>query len=92
MWADPVDDPQAMRVAFSENKERDCSVKFGLKPVKQLLKKSNFLSIIRAHQPQAEGFKMHRWGVGLPLGHHGVQRTELLRDLRQQGGGDPDRE
>jgi serine/threonine-protein phosphatase 2B catalytic subunit len=49
LWADPVEDHQAMRVGFQENKERDCSVKFGLKPVKQLLKKNNFLSIIRGH-------------------------------------------
>jgi serine/threonine-protein phosphatase 2B catalytic subunit len=51
-----------MKVNFSENKERECSVKFGLKPVKALLKKNNFLSIIRAHQVQLEGYKMHRWG------------------------------
>jgi len=49
LWADPVDDNQAMKVNFSENKERECSVKFGLKPIKNLLKKNNFLSIIRAH-------------------------------------------
>lgn len=50
LWADPVDENLAMKVNFSENKERECSVKFGLKPVKTLLKKNNFLSIIRAHQ------------------------------------------
>lgn len=49
LWADPVDDPMAMKVNFADNKERECSVKFGLKPVKQILKKNNFLSIIRAH-------------------------------------------
>lgn len=49
LWADPVDDSQAMKVNFGENKERECSVKFGLKPVKSLLKKNNFLSVIRAH-------------------------------------------
>lgn len=37
LWSDPVDDSQAMRVNFSENKERECSVKYGLKPVKALL-------------------------------------------------------
>ena len=49
LWADPCDDAQAMKLNFGENKERECSVKFGLKPVKALLKKNNFLSIIRAH-------------------------------------------
>jgi serine/threonine-protein phosphatase 2B catalytic subunit len=49
LWADPVDDAQAMKTNFGDNKERECSVKFGLKPVKALLKKNNFLSVIRAH-------------------------------------------
>jgi serine/threonine-protein phosphatase 2B catalytic subunit len=49
LWSDPVEDHNAMKVNFVENKERECSVKFGLKPVKSLLKKNNFLSIIRAH-------------------------------------------
>lgn len=62
LWADPVDEGLAMKTNFSENKERECSVKFGLKPVKNILKKNNFLSIIRAHQVQIDGYKMHRWG------------------------------
>lgn len=49
LWADPVDDNQAMKINFADNKERECSVRFGLKPIKNLLKKNNFLSIIRAH-------------------------------------------
>ena len=62
LWADPVDETLAMKTNFTENKERECSVKFGLKPVKNILKKNNFLSIIRAHQVQIDGYKMHRWG------------------------------
>lgn len=62
LWADPVDDSAANKVTFGENRERECSVKFGLKPVKALLKKNNFLSIIRAHQVQIDGYKMHKWG------------------------------
>lgn len=34
LWADPVDDMQATKVNYIENRERECSVKFGLKPVK----------------------------------------------------------
>ncbi len=49
MWSDPVEDSLAPKVSFMENKERDCSCKFGHKPVKSLLKKNNFLSVIRAH-------------------------------------------
>ena len=62
LWADPVEDNVAMKVNFTDNKERECSVRFGLKPVKNILKKNNFLSIIRAHQVQIDGYKMHRWG------------------------------
>ncbi len=62
LWADPVEDLHATKINFIENRERECSVKFGLKPVKQILKKNNFLSIIRAHQVQVDGYKMHRWG------------------------------
>ena len=50
LWSDPVDDEISNRVTFMENKERDCSVKYGHKPVKALLKKNNFLSVVRAHQ------------------------------------------
>ena len=49
LWADPCDDHLAAKFTFGENKERECSIKFGLKPVKQILKKNNFLSVIRAH-------------------------------------------
>ncbi len=69
LWSDPVDDGIAQKISFMENKERDCSVKFGLKPVKTLLKKSNFLSVVRAHQVQIDGYKMHRWrGKAIPSG------------------------
>ena len=49
LWADPVDEANAMKVNFMDNKERECSVKFGLKPVKTMLKTNHLLSIIRAH-------------------------------------------
>jgi serine/threonine-protein phosphatase 2B catalytic subunit len=34
LWADPVEDLHATKINFIENRERECSVKFGLKPVK----------------------------------------------------------
>jgi serine/threonine-protein phosphatase 2B catalytic subunit len=49
LWADPMDDKDARRYRFNANKERECSVKFGLEPVKEVLKKNNYISIIRAH-------------------------------------------
>ena len=55
-------DEKANKGDFTHNKDRDCSYKFGKKPVKKLLKDNDMLSILRAHQVQQEGFKMHRWG------------------------------
>ena len=57
-----MDDKEARRLRFSKNTQRECSVKFGLEPVKEVLKKNNYISIIRAHQVQPDGYKMHRWG------------------------------
>jgi len=62
LWSDPVDDKDARKSKFTKNPQRECSVKFGLEPVKEVLKKNNYLSIIRAHQVQIDGYKMHRWG------------------------------
>ena len=63
MWADPMDDEEAVNGDFKENPERDCSNYFGKKPVKQLLRKNRLLSIFRGHQVKQEGFQMHRWGA-----------------------------
>lgn len=49
LWSDPCQDKDARHHKFSKNVERECSFKFGLEPVKNILKKNNFLSIIRAH-------------------------------------------
>ena len=63
MWADPMDDEEAVHGDFKENPERDCSNYFGKKPVKQLLRKNRLLSVFRGHQVKQEGFQMHRWGA-----------------------------
>mmetsp|Transcript_13357 Transcript_13357/g.18245 ORF Transcript_13357/g.18245 Transcript_13357/m.18245 type:complete len:309 (+) Transcript_13357:725-1651(+) len=62
LWSDPMDDRDARKMRFSPNPQRECSVKFGLDPVKDILRTNNFISIIRAHQVQVDGYKMHRWG------------------------------
>jgi serine/threonine-protein phosphatase 2B catalytic subunit len=62
LWSDPVDDTKATKVTFKENEERECSFKFGYSPVKEFLKKNCLLSIVRAHQVQLDGYKMHKWG------------------------------
>ena len=49
LWSDPLDDKDARKIRFEKNAARECSVKFGLEPVKEVLKKNNYISIIRAH-------------------------------------------
>jgi len=49
LWSDPATDKEAKTLKFAKNVERECSYKFGLDPVKQILKKNNFLSVVRAH-------------------------------------------
>lgn len=62
LWSDPLDDKEAKTTRFDKNSLRDCSVRFGLEPVKEILKRNDYISIIRAHQVQVDGYKMHRWG------------------------------
>jgi len=50
LWSDPGADKETRTLKFAKNVERECSFRFGLEPVKQILKNNNFLSIIRAHQ------------------------------------------
>ena len=47
---------------WQKNVERECSFKYGLDAVKNVMKKNNYLSLIRAHQVQPDGYKFHRWG------------------------------
>jgi serine/threonine-protein phosphatase 2B catalytic subunit len=46
---------------YIDNEERECSYLFGKKPAKKLLDSNNLMSILRGHQVQIEGYKMHRW-------------------------------
>jgi len=49
LWSDPLDDREARVTRFTKNSQRECSVKYGLEPVRELLKKNNYISLIRAH-------------------------------------------
>jgi len=61
LWSDPLDDQAALDYDYKDNDERECSYLFGKKPVKKLLEKHDLMSVVRAHQVQVEGYKMHRW-------------------------------
>jgi serine/threonine-protein phosphatase 2B catalytic subunit len=63
MWADPVDNDSGKLDGLTRNNEaRGCSYYFGFELAKTFLQKNGLLSIIRAHEAQANGFKMYHWG------------------------------
>ena len=62
VWADPIDNATgAMDSIVKENEVRGCSYFFGYELAKGFLTKNKLLSIIRAHEAQANGFKMYHW-------------------------------
>jgi serine/threonine-protein phosphatase 2B catalytic subunit len=61
LWSDPMADEQATQKDYIDNEERECSYLFGKKPAKKLLDSNNLMTIVRGHQVQIEGYKMHRW-------------------------------
>ena len=63
MWADPVDNDTGKLDGLTKtNDARGCSYYFGFELAKIFLNKNSLLSIIRAHEAQANGFKMYHWG------------------------------
>merc|ERR1711977_241319 len=65
IWADPNDKDDSESVArnpkpFTHNDVRGCSFIFSADAAAKFLKKNNLLSIIRAHEAQIEGYKMHK--------------------------------
>ena len=62
LWSDPIEkDEEAKNVLYMPNSARNCSYIFGAKAAKPFLDKNKYLSIVRAHETQLEGFKMHQW-------------------------------
>ena len=62
LWSDPVDSATGSLVEkYKYNTARSCSYYFGQQAACKLLKNLGLSSIIRAHEAQLEGYKMHRW-------------------------------
>merc|ERR1712137_143412 len=67
LWSDPLDkddDKTSKRkgdkgTLFINNTTRGCSCHFSFESAAKFLKQSGLLSIIRAHEAQLEGYKMH---------------------------------
>ena len=63
LWADPAEDEKADEAQFYTNELRGCSVRFGYQPLKQLLNKLGVKMLLRGHEVQQEGYKMHKWNA-----------------------------
>ena len=46
---------------YRPNDVRGCSYFYGMEATKKFLDNSNLISIIRAHEAQLDGYKMHKW-------------------------------
>mmetsp|Transcript_28008 Transcript_28008/g.82324 ORF Transcript_28008/g.82324 Transcript_28008/m.82324 type:complete len:311 (+) Transcript_28008:185-1117(+) len=62
LWADPTpdEDDDSQAKPFTPNTTRGCSYMFNSKAALRFLKDNQLLSIVRAHEAQKEGFKMHK--------------------------------
>eukprot|EP00388_Colpodella_angusta_P004309 GDKJ01014310.1.p1 GENE.GDKJ01014310.1~~GDKJ01014310.1.p1 ORF type:complete len:574 (-),score=112.39 GDKJ01014310.1:391-2112(-) len=66
LWSDPVDEEKPELVAraktekFLSNDVRGCSYFFGYEAAASFLKKNGLLSVVRAHEAQLQGYKMHQ--------------------------------
>jgi serine/threonine-protein phosphatase 2B catalytic subunit len=63
LWADPVDTEDGKtQDRFVQNGVRGCSYFYNYEAVVKFLKRNELLSIIRAHEAQLDGYRMHTWG------------------------------
>ena len=62
LWADPVaNDAGSSPENYKSNEVRGCSYFFNATAVNTFLKRNKLLTVIRAHEAQLEGYKMHTW-------------------------------
>jgi len=61
LWSDPMDDfTDSVEESFHLNEHRGCSYSYSYRGVCKFLEVNGLLSVIRAHEAQDAGFKMHR--------------------------------
>jgi len=62
LWSDPVDNEDGIcENVYRMNDVRGCSYFYGNEAVGKFLDQNNLLSVIRAHEAQLDGYKMHAW-------------------------------
>ncbi|KAM3137460.1 Serine/threonine-protein phosphatase 2B catalytic subunit alpha [Paramecium bursaria] len=65
LWSDPVEQDQGhLDQQWKGNEVRGCSWFFGNDAANKFLQRNSLISIIRAHEAQLDGYKMHRWNGG----------------------------
>eukprot|EP01103_Thecamoeba_quadrilineata_P002061 TRINITY_DN1195_c0_g1_i1.p1 TRINITY_DN1195_c0_g1~~TRINITY_DN1195_c0_g1_i1.p1 ORF type:complete len:904 (-),score=198.77 TRINITY_DN1195_c0_g1_i1:202-2598(-) len=76
MWSDPIDFAETEKMdskelaswldtTYKSNMDRGCSFFYGLKAIETFLLTNKLMGIIRAHEPKAEGFYQHYFGLPL---------------------------
>jgi serine/threonine-protein phosphatase 2B catalytic subunit len=60
LWSDPMENYSAdAKELFEYNDVRGCSYQYGFKAVVDFLDRNDLLSVVRAHEAQDAGYKMH---------------------------------
>jgi len=62
MWADPVENETGYQdKLWVPNKKRNCSYLFGSGAINEFLEANNLLCVVRAHEVQMNGYRLHQW-------------------------------
>lgn len=62
LWADPLDTEVGTSVEkFRHNTIRECSFFYSVAAANEFLKDNKLICIVRAHEAQIDGYKMHKW-------------------------------
>jgi serine/threonine-protein phosphatase 2B catalytic subunit len=62
LWSDPIDtEVGTSPEKFRHNTVRDCSFFYSVTAANEFLKENRLLCIVRAHEAQIDGYKMHKW-------------------------------
>lgn len=62
LWSDPLDTEVGTSVEkFRHNTVRECSFFYSVAAANEFLRENKLLCIVRAHEAQIDGYKMHKW-------------------------------
>lgn len=68
LWSDPIDTADGkIKETYRENSSRNCSYVFGVEATQKFLDQNQLETVIRAHEAQAEGFKLYSWSKNVQI-------------------------